>query len=127
MHQTTPILGVSFTIIIRFKLLNIVIVVLKLKSEGQTSKQTYKQTNKQTREPLSKGDSCTGLIEFHIQPSLATLASLTHFIYFILLNSAIITKIPAYIWHFDPILRHWLCLGKKQVTMETRGGIWKLC
>ena len=35
---------------------------------------------KQTREPLSKGDSCTGLIAFHIQLPLATLASLTHFI-----------------------------------------------
>ena len=46
------------------------------KSEGQTSKQTYKQT----REPLSKGDSRTGLTAFHIQPSLATLASLNHFI-----------------------------------------------
>ena len=50
------------------------------KSEGQTSKQTYKQTNKQTREPLSKGDSHTGLIAFHIQLPLPTLASLTHFI-----------------------------------------------
>ena len=43
-------------------------------------KQTDKQTNKQTREPLSKGDSRTGLIAFQIQPILATLASLTHFI-----------------------------------------------
>ena len=33
-----------------------------------------------TREPLSKGDSRTGLIAFHIQLPLATLASLTHFI-----------------------------------------------
>ena len=33
------------------------------------------QTNKQTREPLSKGDSRTGLIAFHIQLPLATLAS----------------------------------------------------
>ena len=46
------------------------------KSEGQTSK----QTNKQIREPLSKGDSRTGLTAFNIQPSLATLASLTPFI-----------------------------------------------
>ena len=59
-----------------------------------------------TREPLSKGDSRMGLIAFHIQPSQATLVSLTHFIYFILLNSAIITKIPANIWHFDLILGH---------------------
>ena len=60
-----------------------------------------------TREPLSKGDSRTGLIAFHIQPSLATLVSLTHFIlHFILLNSAILTKIPAKIWHFDLILGH---------------------
>ena len=29
--------------------------------------QTNTQTNKQTREPLSKGDSRTGLIAFHIQ------------------------------------------------------------
>ena len=40
------------------------------KSPGQTDKKTYKQT----REPLSKGDSRTGLIAFHIQPPLATLA-----------------------------------------------------
>ena len=33
------------------------------KTEGQTDK----QTNKQTREPLSKGDSRTGLVAFHIQ------------------------------------------------------------
>ena len=46
------------------------------RSEGQTSK----QTNKQTRESLSKGDSRTGLTAFYIQPSLATLASLNHFI-----------------------------------------------
>ena len=56
MHQMTPFLGILFTIIIHFKLPNIVIVVLKLMK----------------------------------------------------------------IWHFDPILRHWLCLGQKQVTMETR-------
>ena len=37
------------------------------KSEGHTNIQTNKQTNKQTREPLSKGDSRTGLIAFHIQ------------------------------------------------------------
>ena len=62
------------------------------KSPGQTDKKTYKQTNKQTnkqtdkrrrkdysrratitREPLSKGDSHTGLIAFHIQLPLATL------------------------------------------------------
>ena len=43
-------------------------------------KQTSKHINKQTREPLSKGDSGTGLIVFLIQLSLATLASLTHFI-----------------------------------------------
>ena len=40
---------------------------------------TIPQDNK-TREPLSKGDSRTGLIAFHIQFPLATLASLTHFI-----------------------------------------------
>ena len=34
----------------------------------------------ETREPLSKGDSRTGLIAFLIQLPLATLASLTHFI-----------------------------------------------
>ena len=35
----------------------------------------------ETREPLSKGDSSrTGLTAFYIQPSLATLASLNHFI-----------------------------------------------
>ena len=45
-----------------------------------TNRQTNKQTNKQTREPLSKGDSRTGLIAFHIQPPIATLASLTHII-----------------------------------------------
>ena len=28
---------------------------------------TNRQTNKQTREPLSKGDSRTGLIAFHIK------------------------------------------------------------
>ena len=43
--------------------------------------QTNKQTNKPTREPLSKGDSRTGLIAFHILLPLATLASLTHFIF----------------------------------------------
>ena len=68
------------------------------KTEGQTDKQTNKQTNKptkqkdytspalagagdynkQTREPLSKGDSRTGLIAFQIQLHLATLTSLTH-------------------------------------------------
>ena len=56
MHQMTPFLGISFTIIICFKSLNIVIVFLKL------------------------------------------------------------TKI----WNFDAILGHLLCLGQKQVTMETR-------
>ena len=66
------------------------------KISGQTNKHTNKQTNKQTnkkkqtnqrrgkdysrrvtitREPLSKGDSRTGLIAFHIQLPLATLAS----------------------------------------------------
>ena len=61
------------------------------KSPGQTNKQTNKWTNRQerkyysrratiTREPLSKGDTRTGLIAFHIQLPLATLASLTHFI-----------------------------------------------
>ena len=44
------------------------------------SEKTGGQTDKQTREPLSKGDSRTGLTAFHIQPSLATLASLNHFI-----------------------------------------------
>ena len=119
MHQMNPFLGISLTIIIHFKLLNIVNLVLKLanilqlcdmvtvglmvseKTPGQTDKKTYKQTNKQTdqhrrkdyshratitnrqtnqqrqsphsrcatitREPLSKGDSRTGLIAFHIQ------------------------------------------------------------
>ena len=38
------------------------------------------QKDRKTREPLSKADSRTGLIAFHIQPPLATLASLTHFI-----------------------------------------------
>ena len=47
-----------------------------MKSEGHTNI----ETNKQTREPLSKGDSRTGLIAFHIQLPLGTLASLTHFI-----------------------------------------------
>ena len=49
------------------------------KTEGQTDK----QTNKQTREPLSKGDSSTGLIAFHIEIPLHvdTLASLTYFIH----------------------------------------------
>ena len=32
-----------------------------------TNRQTNKQTNKQTREPLSKGDSRTGLTAFHIK------------------------------------------------------------
>ena len=77
--------------------------IVSEKTEGQTDK---KHTNKQTREPLSIGDSRTGLIAFHIQPSLATLASLTDFIYFILLNSAIIIKNPPNIWHFDIILGH---------------------
>ena len=55
--------------------------IVSEKTEGQTDKKhTNKQTNKQTREPLSKGDSRTGLIAFHIQPPIATLASLTHFI-----------------------------------------------
>ena len=60
------------------------------KIDGQTNKPTKtkrlkslcdfnKQTN-ETREPLSKGDSRTGLIAFLIQLPLATLASLTHFI-----------------------------------------------
>ena len=40
----------------------------------------FKQNYTETREPLSKEDSRTGLIAFHIQPSLATLASLNHFI-----------------------------------------------
>ena len=44
------------------------------------SKKSEGQTNIQTREPLSKGDSHTGLIAFHIQLPLATLTSLTHFI-----------------------------------------------
>ena len=38
------------------------------------------QPDNKTREPLSKGDSRTGLIAFHIQLPLATLASLAHFI-----------------------------------------------
>ena len=36
-------------------------------SAEKISGQTNKQTNKQTREPLSKGDSRTGLVAFHIQ------------------------------------------------------------
>ena len=58
MYQMTLFLGISLTIIIRFKLLNIVILVLNLVNIG----------------------------------------------------------------HFDPILRHllMLCLGQKQVTMETK-------
>ena len=36
-------------------------------SAEKISGQTNRQTNKQTREPLSKGDSRTGLIVFHIQ------------------------------------------------------------
>ena len=61
------------------------------KSPGQTNPRTNRQgrkdysrratiTNKLTREPLSKGDSRMGLIAFHIQLPLATLASVTHFI-----------------------------------------------
>ena len=63
------------------------------KSEGQPNIFTHIQTNRDdltiaarsqraaiTREPLSKGDSRTGLFAFHIQLPLATLASLTHFI-----------------------------------------------
>ena len=46
----------------------------------KTGEESDKQTNKQTREPLSKGDSRTGLIVFHIQLPIPTLASLTHFI-----------------------------------------------
>ena len=70
------------------------------KTEGQTDK----QTNKQTGEPLSKGDSRTCLIALHIQLPLATLAS--PILYFILVNSAILTNIPTNIWHFDFILGH---------------------
>ena len=53
------------------------------KIDRQTNKHTNKQTNKQTREPLSKGDSRTGLIAFHIQLTLHvdSLASLTYFIH----------------------------------------------
>ena len=49
--------------------------IVSEKTEGQTDKKTYKQT----REPLSKGDSHTGLIAFHIQLPLTTFASLTFF------------------------------------------------
>ena len=41
--------------------------IVSKKIEGQTNK----QTNKQTREPLSKGESRTGLIAFHIQLPLS--------------------------------------------------------
>ena len=40
--------------------------------------------------------------------------------HFKLLNIVIVVLKLTKIWHFDPILRHWLCLGQKQVTMETR-------
>ena len=57
------------------------------KSPGQTNKRTNRQERKDysrratiTREPLSKEDSRTGLTAFNIQPSLATHASLNHFI-----------------------------------------------
>ena len=43
------------------------------------SPKKYRNTTK-TREPLSKGDSRTGLIAFLIQLLVATLTSLTHFI-----------------------------------------------
>ena len=49
----------------------------KISARNQNFK---KQAYIETREPLSKGDSRTGLIAFHIQLPLATLASLTHFI-----------------------------------------------
>ena len=56
--------------------------IVSEKTPGQTDKKTYKQT----REPLSKGDSHTGLIAFHIQiPQIPlhvdTLASLPYFIH----------------------------------------------
>ena len=56
MHRLTPFLGISFSIIIRFMSLNIIILALKL----------------------------------------------------------------ANIWHFYPILEHFLHLGQKYLTMETR-------
>ena len=43
-------------------------------------KKDYLQRGYKTREPLSKGDSRTGQIAFHIQLPLPTLASLTLFI-----------------------------------------------
>ena len=54
--------------------------------ESIVSKKIEGQTNKQNREPLSKGDSHTGLIAFHIQiPQIPlhvdTLASLPYFIH----------------------------------------------
>ena len=44
---------------------------------GEGTKPAKEMTLK-TREPLSKGDSRTGLIAFHIQLHLANLTSLTH-------------------------------------------------
>ena len=56
------------------------------KTGGQTDKQTNRkndrQTNETTREPLSKGDSRTGLIVFHIQLPLPTLTNPFYTSYF---------------------------------------------
>ena len=46
--------------------------------------------------------------------------SVTIIICFKSLNIVILVHKLANIWHFDPILRHLLCLGQKQVTMDTR-------
>ena len=46
--------------------------------------------------------------------------SLTAIIRFKLLNIVILVLSLVNNWHFDPILRHLLCLGQKQVIMETR-------
>ena len=53
-------------------------LTMSKKSPGHTNI----QTNKLTRESLCKADSHTGLIAFHIQLPVATLASLTYFIFF---------------------------------------------
>ena len=50
----------------------------------RTDTQTDRQTDKQTREPLSKGDSRTGLIAFHIQlPKCNKLVLLTFILFYI--------------------------------------------
>ena len=47
---------------------------------NQRRQSPYSRRETITREPFSKGDSRTGLTAFNIQPSLATHASLNHFI-----------------------------------------------